>query len=116
MAVTANNVVSINTFEVPEAEKQTFLRLWEQAHDVLIAQDGYLSSQLHQDTAPGTRARFIDVATWESEAAFKQALARPEVHSLLGPYGSETRRYQVVHADQHWDPQLAARRAAYLAA
>lgn len=114
--MTNDSVVLINSFEIPAAERDRFMRSWEEAHEVLIAQDGYLSSQLQEDAAGDPQARFLDVANWESEAAFRRAMATPEVVSLLRPYGFTTSLYQVVRADQHWDAQSAARRAAYVAA
>ena len=114
--MTNNPVVLINTFEVPVAEEQAFLQQWEQARDVLMTQDGYLASQLHQSLDSGETACFVNVGTWASEPAFRRAIERPEFRSLELPSGFEEALYQVVRADQHWDADSAARRRAYAVA
>jgi heme-degrading monooxygenase HmoA len=114
--MTNNAVVLINSFEVPAGQEEAFLGGWEQGRDFLMTQDGYQSSQLHQSLEPGADFRFVDLMVWDSEAAYRRAIASPEYQSLAVPDGAHGSIYQVVRADQHWDLQLAARRRAYAAA
>lgn len=111
-----NPIVLINTFAVPAGQEDRFLERWEQARDVLMTQDGYLSSQLHQAIATGSERQFVNVGTWASEAAFRRAIEKPEFRSLQLPFGFDDSLYEVVRADQHWDADSAARRRAYAAA
>ena len=68
-------VVSINAFQVPSSEDAAFLAGWERAHDFLLSQPGYRSSQLHRSTESGTEFRYVNVAVWDSEDAFRAATA-----------------------------------------
>jgi heme-degrading monooxygenase HmoA len=98
-------VVLINAFEVPAGEDESFLASWERAHDFLLGQPGYRSSQLHKSTEPGADFRYVNVAVWDSEEAFRAASARPEFREPGGAYPLHSSVYEVVSADQRWIPR-----------
>jgi heme-degrading monooxygenase HmoA len=97
-------VVSINEFEVARGEDASFLAGWERAHDFLLSQPGYRSSQLHKSTELGTDVRYVNVAVWDSEQAFHTAISRPEFREVSREYPFRSAVYQVVSADQRWTP------------
>jgi heme-degrading monooxygenase HmoA len=92
-------VVLINAFEVPAGEDDTFLRGWERARDFLKTQEGYLSSQLHRSISPVADFRFVNVALWESEAAFRLATGKPQFSSASVPYRFHASLYRVVRPE-----------------
>lgn len=99
-------VVSINAFQVPSSEDAAFLAGWERAHDFLLSQPGYRSSQLHRSTESGTDFRYVNVAVWDSEDAFRAATASPEFRQISPEYPFHSSVYQVVSADQRWTPPV----------
>jgi hypothetical protein len=72
----AQPVTLINVFEVPPGRLDETIRFWEAARDFLVGQPGYVSTRLHQAITPDARFQLINVAVWESEAAYAAASAR----------------------------------------
>ena len=97
-----HTVVLINAFEVPSSEDQSFLKGWERAHDFLLSQPGYRSSQLHKSTETSADFRYVNVAVWDSEDAFRAATSRPEFRDITKEYPLHSSVYEVVSADQRW--------------
>jgi len=95
-------VVLINAFEVPSSEDQSFLAGWERAHDFLLGQPGYRSSQLHKSRETSADFRYVNVSVWDSEEAFRAATSRREFHDLSLEYPLHSSVYEVVSADQRW--------------
>lgn len=71
----ANSVVLINTFEVPKGKEAEALAMWQKAREYLKTQDGYLTTELHQNLDPNGKFHFINVARWRSADDFKKATA-----------------------------------------
>jgi heme oxygenase (mycobilin-producing) len=105
MPMNQRAVVLINAFEVPGGKDESFLASWERAHDFLLSQPGYRSSQLHRSVEPGADFRYVNVAVWDSEAAFRAATSRPEFRDLNTTYPFHSSVYEVVSADQRWAPR-----------
>jgi heme-degrading monooxygenase HmoA len=66
-------VTLINCFDVPFGREEAFLELWQQMNDYFRAQPGYVSHRLHRSVSPNARYRFVNVATWISNAHFQAA-------------------------------------------
>lgn len=98
-------VVLINAFEVPSGADDSFLASWERAHDFLLNQPGYRSSQLHKSVELGADFRYVNVAVWDSEEAFRAATSRPEFRDISTGYPFHSSVYEVVSADQRWNPR-----------
>ena len=98
-------VVLINAFEVPNGADESFLAGWERAHDFLLSQPGYRSSQLHKSVELGADFRYVNVAVWDSEDAFRAATSRPEFRDISTGYPFHSSVYEVVSADQRWNPR-----------
>lgn len=93
-------VVLINAFEVPAEADDAFLQGWERARDFLRTQEGYLSSSLHRSVAPAADFRFVNVALWQSEDAFRAATARPEFSNAAVRFPFHASLYEVVREDR----------------
>ena len=103
--MTEQAVVLINAIEVPMGEDESFMARWERAHDFLVSQPGYRSSQLHKSTEPGADFRYVNVAVWDSVDAFRAASSRPEFRDISTEYPLHSSVYEVVSADQRWIPR-----------
>ena len=76
-------VVLINPFEVPsEVSDEAFLAGWEEAADFLGSQPGFIETALHRAVSPDAHFRFINIARWESAAAFAAAIATERFREL----------------------------------
>jgi heme-degrading monooxygenase HmoA len=93
-------VVLINAFEVPEGEDDAFIRGWDRTREFLSTQDGYLSTRLHRSLAPDADFRFVNVALWESEQAFRDATSKPEFRNAPVPFRFHASLYEVVREDE----------------
>ena len=93
-------VILINAFEVPEGEDEAFLRGWECQREFLSAQQGYLSTRLHRSLSPDAGFRFVNVAVWESQQAFRDATSQPAFRAAHVPFRFHASLYEVVREDQ----------------
>jgi heme oxygenase (mycobilin-producing) len=93
-------VVLINAFEVPEGDDEAFLQGWERAQQFLSTQEGYLSTRLHRRLSPTADFRFVNVALWESEQAFRDATSQPEFRNTPVPFPFHASLYEVVREDE----------------
>jgi heme-degrading monooxygenase HmoA len=93
-------VVLINAFEVPEAQDEAFLRGWERQREFLGTQEGYLSTRLHRSISPDADFRFVNIARWVSERAFRDATSRPEFSNAQVRFRFHASLYEVVREDE----------------
>jgi heme oxygenase (mycobilin-producing) len=93
-------VVLINAFEVPGGEDEAFLQGWERTREFLSTQEGYLSTRLHRSLSPEADFRFVNVALWESEQAFRDATSQPEFRNAPVPFPFHASLYEVVREDE----------------
>jgi heme-degrading monooxygenase HmoA len=93
-------VVLINAFEVPEGEDEAFLQGWERAREFISTQEGYLSTTLHRSLSPTADFRYVNVALWESEQAFRDATSQPEFRNAPVPFPFHASLYEVVREDE----------------
>jgi heme oxygenase (mycobilin-producing) len=93
-------VVLINAFEVPEEHDEAFLSGWELQREFLSAREGYRSTRLHRSLSPDADFRFVNVALWESEQAFRDATSQPEFTSAPVPFRFHASLCQVVREDE----------------
>ncbi len=82
--VFAQPVVLINTFSVEASKDAETLAYWESARDVLIEQPGYISTTLHRSISADATYRYVNVANWESQKHFLNAISvmRKELAAL----------------------------------
>lgn len=72
----------INTVDVPADRVDEFLADWQQRADLMSTMPGFLDYTLHRAIATDTHFQLVNVAHWESEAAFQAALGNAEFNEL----------------------------------
>jgi heme-degrading monooxygenase HmoA len=88
LAVEAGPVTLINTFTVAPDEVDHLLRAWAADAALMKRQPGFISTQLHRGI--GGSAVLVNVAVWESVAAFRRAFADPAFQAKLQDYPPST--------------------------
>lgn len=71
-------ITLINAFEIPHVESERFMRHWRDNAAIMAAQPGFLRARMYRALDRETEVQFVNVAEWESRAAFDQATANPE--------------------------------------
>jgi heme-degrading monooxygenase HmoA len=66
-------VTLMNRFAVTPDRDEAFHALWESTSEYFRAQPGFVSLRLHRAVSSEAEYRWVNVATWESEAAFRAA-------------------------------------------
>jgi len=102
-AAVSAQVTLINVFEVPEGEIEESIAAWEAARDFLSEQPGYISTALHQSLEADARFQLVNIARWESESAFYEAieLMRSEqVFPQIEGLRTNAALYRVVRRDE----------------
>src|SRR3954471_13558710 len=77
-------VTLMNSFEVPEGRDEAFLELWTETSHYFRAQPGFLSLRLHRAVTPGAECRYVNVARWASDAAYRAPHNAAEFFQLVG--------------------------------
>jgi quinol monooxygenase YgiN len=73
-------IVLANVFVVPKDKSESFLAHWTKQAELMKAQPGFISLQMHQGTA-GSQL-FMNIANWESTEALAKALGNPEFQAM----------------------------------
>lgn len=81
-------VVLINVFTVDPADEDAMIKSWSQDAELMKAQPGYISTQLHKGIAGSST--YINYAVWESVEDFRNAFMNPEFQSSLANYPEST--------------------------
>ena len=76
-------VTLINCFVVPEERDEAFHELWTRMSAYFRAQPGFRSLRLHRALSPGAAYRWVNVATWDSAAAFHAAHLGDEFRAAI---------------------------------
>lgn len=74
-----NNVTLINIFTVPQAIEAEFVKSWHKTAEQMKQQPGFIDTKLHRNLSEDAQYRYVNVAHWESEAAFRTAQANVEI-------------------------------------
>jgi heme-degrading monooxygenase HmoA len=82
-AEAAGPVTLINSFHVAPDRDQAFRELWGITSTYFIARPGFVSLRLHRAVNDDTAYRWVNVAVWESEAAFRAAHGTAEFRALV---------------------------------
>ena len=82
-AATTGPVTLINSFRVPAGRDAEFHALWERTSHYFRRQPGFRSLRLHRAVNDDAVHRWVNVATWESEAAFRAAHATEEFRTVV---------------------------------
>jgi heme-degrading monooxygenase HmoA len=98
----SQSVVLINTFEVPEDRLDETIASWEKARDFLKAQPGFISTRLHRSLTPAACFRLVNVAQWETPAAYQAAIAALGASSVAAGFRDtvfHASLYEVIRED-----------------
>jgi heme-degrading monooxygenase HmoA len=76
-------VTLMNSFRVPEGRDDVFLKLWAETSEYFRRQPGFISLRLHRAVTPGTEYRFVNVARWATDAAYRTPHASEEFRQLV---------------------------------
>jgi len=68
-----DEIVFINSFEVPPGRDQAFLALWSQIDGYMLDKPGFRWRRLHRSLDPSARLRYVNVAGWDSAEQFDAA-------------------------------------------
>ena len=77
-------VTLMNSFMVPEGRDEVFVQLWLETSRYFREQPGFLSLRLHRAVTPGTPYRYVNVARWASDAAYRAPHGTEEFRRLVG--------------------------------
>jgi heme-degrading monooxygenase HmoA len=86
---TTGRVTLINSFVVPPDGDEEFHALWGQTSRYFTAQPGFVSLRLHRAVSAGAPYRWVSVAVWTDETAFRAALASEEFPTAVTRPGWE---------------------------
>jgi heme-degrading monooxygenase HmoA len=87
-AVDATHPVTLmNSFVVPEGRDDAFLELWTETSEYFRRQPGVLSLRLHRAVTPGAAYRYVNVARWASDAAYRAPHGTEEFRRLVTQEG-----------------------------
>jgi heme-degrading monooxygenase HmoA len=81
-------VVLINRFAVPPDQVERTIEVWSDDAAFMQRQPGFISTQLHRGV--GGSSTLVNVATWESAAALRDAFSTPEFQARLARYPDGT--------------------------
>src|SRR2546421_7810121 len=76
-------VTLMNSFVVPEGRDEVFVKLWIETSQYFRAQPGFLSLRLHRAVTPGAAYRYVNVARWASDAAYRAPHGTDEFRRLV---------------------------------
>ncbi len=68
-------VALINVFAVTQIGKEDeFIRLWNETANLMTKEPGFIDTKLHQSLDSKARFQFVNIAHWESQEAWQQAI------------------------------------------
>jgi len=82
-------VTLINRFVVPDGRDDAFRALWESTSMYFRARPGFVSLRLHRAVTSDASHRWVNVATWESEDAYRAAHSTDEFRRVVTQDGWE---------------------------
>lgn len=80
-------VTLMNGFVVSPDRDDAFFALWSTTSRYFIAQPGFVSLRLHRAVSVDAPHRWVNVASWESEAAYRAAHATEEFRRVVTQEG-----------------------------
>jgi len=77
------SVTLINSFVVAQERDEAFRAMWDRTSRYFIAQPGFVSLRLHRAVSAEAPYRWVNVATWETEADYRAAHSGEEFTTLV---------------------------------
>ncbi|MDD7941544.1 antibiotic biosynthesis monooxygenase [Actinomycetospora lutea] len=76
-------VTFINVFEIARDDLEDFTAEWRRLGAVMAAAPGFRGARLHEAVSDETRFQLVNVAEWDSEQAWRDAAANPEMRDAV---------------------------------
>lgn len=76
--ISSTVVTLINSIEVPAESVDQFINDWNSDKTFITRQPGFIDGAFYRSLLPNARFRFVNIARWESEDAWKNALEAAE--------------------------------------
>lgn len=100
---TSGPVTLMNRFAVTPDRDDAFLEIWTQTSRYFTEQPGFLSLRLHRAVSDQTDYRWVNVASWESEAQFRAAHGTEEFRRIVtqdgwAEFASQPALFEVITA------------------
>jgi heme-degrading monooxygenase HmoA len=82
-AATTGGVTLIHSFVVPPERDDVFRALWNDTSRYFTGRPGFVSLRLHRAVSDDAPYRWVNVATWESEAHYRAAHATDDFRRVV---------------------------------
>ncbi|HEY9847712.1 MAG TPA: antibiotic biosynthesis monooxygenase [Candidatus Caenarcaniphilales bacterium] len=77
-----SSVTLINGFAVLRDKEDEFMQLCNQTAHLMKQKPGFMDTKLHRSLNAGTRFQFVNIAHWENQETWQQAIAsNPELQN-----------------------------------
>jgi heme-degrading monooxygenase HmoA len=83
------SVTFINVFEIDRDDLETFTSGWRRLAGIMASAPGFRGAQLHEALSGETRFQLVNVARWDSEQAWRDAAANPEMRAAAERLGAD---------------------------
>ncbi|PRY36889.1 antibiotic biosynthesis monooxygenase family protein [Umezawaea tangerina] len=90
-------VTFFNVFEVDREDLESFKAGWRGLAEIMASAPGFRDAQLHEAISGETRFQLINVAHWDSEQAWRDAAANPEMRAAARRVGGDPAAPRAVH-------------------
>lgn len=75
-----STVTLINVFAVSRGKEEEFIQLWNETAHLMKQESGFMDTKLHRSLDTEARFAFINIAHWESQETWQQAIvSNPEL-------------------------------------
>src|SRR3954453_18021779 len=85
----------INVFEISRDDLEAFKASWHQLAGIIASAPGFRGAQLHEAISGETRFQLVNVAYWDSELAWRDAAANPEMQTAVRRLGADSAQLAV---------------------
>jgi heme-degrading monooxygenase HmoA len=84
-----DGVTFINIFEIAREDVPAFTDGWRRLAAIMAAAPGFRGAQLHEAVSGEARFQLVNIARWDSEQAWRDAAANPEMREAATRFGSD---------------------------
>lgn len=82
-------VTLINAFYVKRGCEDEFILMWNETARLMNSQPGFINTKLHRSLNPDSTFSFVNVALWESEETWREAMgSSAELHEWRSKLGA----------------------------
>lgn len=100
------SVTFINVFEIAREDLEGFKAGWRELAGIMAAAPGFRGAKLHEAVSGETRFQLVNVAHWDSEQAWRDAAANPDMQAAARRVGADPAQ-RAVHNPGLYRPTLS---------